>query len=291
MARRNDCVMVSFSMSLMGLTRLKMSILIPLFLLFLTGCGRYTNPFVYTRLVMGTIVEISLWEKNPRAVEMTFNEVKRIEDKFSFFKDDSEISRINSGLEKEISPECRYLFSESAKYSDITNGAFNIRYRKDKKYDLGGIAKGYAIDRAVEILKKNGIERAMVNLGGNLYVFGYPEGKDYWIIGIKDPENPDRLKGRLKLDKESGVSTSGDYERPGHIIDPKTGLSVNKVLSVTIIAETAIYADALSTGVFILGKEKGMELIENLPGIEGVIIDKDGVHLSKGLKEKYESLY
>lgn len=227
---------------------------------------------------MGTIVEFTLWDHNEVA-ELGFKEIKRIEDKFSIYK-------FNPDTE-----EGEYLIQESEKYNKITNGAFDVTYRPDKKYDFGGIGKGYAVDRVAKIFKKNGVKRAMINLGGNLYLIGYPPGKNHWTVGIKDPKEPDRLIGRIRLDKELGVATSGNYERPGHIINPKTGKSVTDLLSVTIVAPTATSADALSTGVFVLGRGKGMEIIEKLPEVEGVIIDKDGVWVSSGLKDKYESLY
>lgn len=240
-------------------------------LLLLFGCG---HKEVYTELIMGTVVEISLWDGGRGIADMGFSEIKRIEKKFRAYKpgDDS---------------ETEYLVSESRRYNELTNGAFDIDYRRDGKYDFGGIAKGYAVDRVIRIFRENGIKRAMVNIGGNLILIG----KKNWTVGVKDPEEPARLIGRLTLDKELGIATSGNYERPGHIKDPKTGKPVTDLLSVTITAPTAMEADALSTGVYVLGRKKGMELIERLPDIEGVIIDKDGVWVSSGLKDKYESLY
>lgn len=235
------------------------------------------RPTTYTDLAMGTVVEITLWEDGEVA-RLGFEEIKRIEDKFRIYKPDSD-------------SETEYLIQVSFRYNNITSGAFDIDYRHDGKYDFGGIGKGYAVDRVAKIFKENGVKRAMINLGGNLYLIGYPPWKNYWTVGIKDPKEPDRLIGRIRLDKELGVATSGDYERPGHIINPKTGKSPDYVLSVTIVAPTATGADALSTGVFVLGREKGAELIEKLPEVEGVIIDKDGVWVSSGLKDKYEGLY
>lgn len=279
----------------------KKAVLIPLTFLSLAGCSRNIQPpNVYTRLMMDTVVEFSIWGKGSVA-GLGFGEIQRIQEKFSIFREDSEISRINKGLPVEMSEEFRYLIDEANRYSELTHGAFDITYRQDKKYDLGGIAKGYAVDRIADIFKENGVTRAMVNIGGNLYLIGYPSGKDYWTIGIKHPMQPDKLIGRLRLDKELGVATSGLYERPGHIINPKTGEAADGVLSVTIIAPKAMTADALSTGIFVLGRDKGMELIESLPEVDGVIIDISphqnfwcgdiyGVRVSSGLKGRYEDL-
>lgn len=258
----------------------------------LSGCSKnYSKPVTYTNLLMGTFIEISVWEKADVA-GLCFNEIERIENKFSIYKNNSEISRINSGeLKEPVSEECRYLLDKAEEYNKITEGAFDISYNKKLKYDLGGIGKGYAADRVSSVLKENNIINAMINVGGNLRLIGMPPGKEFWTIGIKDPNKPDRLIGRLILDKECGVSTSGNYEQPGHIINPKTGLKADDVLSVTIIASNAITADALSTGVFVLGKEKGMTLIEKLPDVEGIIIDRNGISISSGLKDKYENMY
>lgn len=286
--------MVFGKVPLMGLK--KKAVLIPLAFLSLAGCGTNSKPpDVYTRLMMDTTVEFSIWEESQDAFHIAgqgFVEIQRIEEKFSIFIEDSEISKINKGLTDRMSPECEYLIQESQRYSEITGGAFDITFRQDLRYDLGGIAKGYAVDRVARIFKENGITRAMIDIGGNLCLLGYPPGKDYWTIGIKNPMRPDKLIGRLRLDKELGIATSGLYERPGHIVDPDTGLpSAAGVLSVTIVAPKAMAADALSTGVFVMGKDRGMELIESLPDTEGVIVDIDGVKVSSGLEGKYEDLY
>jgi thiamine biosynthesis lipoprotein len=254
---------------------------------------------------MSTVAEISLFENNKDISAKAFTEIKRIEDEFSKFKKDSEVAKINLNNSAEVSDECIYLIKESIKYRDITDGAFDItrssgeisilgntvKLGKGVNIDLGGIAKGYAVDKVADLLRKNNIKKAMINLGGNLYLVGFPPGKNSWSVGVKNPENPEKLTGRIVLNKEAGISTSANYERPGHIVNPKTGKSADSVLGVTIVASTAMEADALSTGVFVLGREKGMELIEKLPEVEGIIIDKNGAFVSSGLKDKYENLH
>ena len=145
--------------------------------------------------------------------------------------------------------------------------------------DLGGIGKGYAVDRVTSVLKQNGINSALINFAGNIYTFGTPPGKDSWVIGLQHPRESEGLLGTFEI-KDKAVSTSGDYEkfftiegkRYSHIIDPRTGNPVTGIVSVTIVTDNATRADALSTGVFVLGKEKGMALIEKLPDVEGIII-------------------
>ena len=152
----------------------------------------------------------------------------------------------------------------------------------DTRIDLGGIGKGYAVDRAVSVLKQNGISSALINFAGNIYTFGTPPGKESWVIGLQHPRESEGLLGTFEI-KDKAVSTSGDYEkfftiegkRYSHIIDPRTGNPVKGIVSVTIVTGNATRADALSTGVFVLGLEKGMNLIEQLQDVEGIIVYED----------------
>ncbi|WP_026478035.1 FAD:protein FMN transferase [Alkaliphilus transvaalensis] len=166
--------------------------------------------------------------------------------------------------------------------------------------DLGGIAKGYAVDEAVKVLKANGIESGFVNLGGDIFVFGEKPDQSPWYIGIQKPElNSSSVMARIAMSNESIVS-SGDYERYfieedvryHHIIDPATGYpSDSGVISVTILSDKAIDGDVLSTAVFILGLEEGLALIETLEDVEVAIITSDKlVHISSGLDDKIEIL-
>jgi thiamine biosynthesis lipoprotein len=158
------------------------------------------------------------------------------------------------------------------------------------RIDLGGIAKGYAVDRSIQTLRSLGIRHAMVNAGGDTRLLGDRRGKP-WIVGIRDPRNEGRMVTRLPLEDEA-ISTSGDYERYfeedgvryHHILVPGTGKSANEVRSATIIGPDATQTDGLSTTVFVLGVERGMALVSGLPGVEAVIVDRDGrVYYSGGL--------
>lgn len=163
--------------------------------------------------------------------------------------------------------------------------------------DLDGIAKGYAVDRAVRILRLRGIEAAIVDAGGNIGLLGEPPRGGMWRVGVKHPRE-EGLLGTLLLERGS-VATSGDYQhfvvvngvRYHHILDPATGRPTSGVMSVTITAARAIDADALSTAVFVLGAENGMKLVEELDGVEAVIVTGgervDDVLVSSGLKERF----
>lgn len=159
-----------------------------------------------------------------------------------------------------------------------------IRFKeKGMQIDLGGIAKGYAVDKAIEALKKNGVKQALVNAGGDLYALGKASQGEKWRIGIQHPRQEGKILTIIKV-KDEAVATSGDYQRYfmlkgkrfAHIVNPMTGWTVQDVpMSVTIIAPDATSADALATGVFVLGPEKGMKLIESLSGIEGMIVSEE----------------
>ena len=158
------------------------------------------------------------------------------------------------------------------------------------RIDLGGIAKGYSVDRGIEILQKQGVTRAMVNAGGDTRIIGDRFGKP-WVVGVRDPDREGKVFLRLPL-SDTAFSTSGDYERYfdedgkrfHHIIDPKTGDSARKVRSVTVISGTATRTDALTKSVFIMGAEEGIAFINTLPDVDAVVVAPDGkVTYSRGL--------
>jgi thiamine biosynthesis lipoprotein len=161
---------------------------------------------------------------------------------------------------------------------------------KDVKIDLGGIAKGFAVDNSIQILKQLGIKNALVTAGGDTRLLGDRLGKP-WIVGIRDPRDRDKQAVLIPL-AESAMSTSGDYERYfeedgvrfHHILSPKTGKSTYEVQSVSIIGPQSVYNDALSTAVFVMGLEKGIGLINSLPEFEAIVMDnKRRMHYSQGL--------
>ncbi len=157
--------------------------------------------------------------------------------------------------------------------------------------ELGGIAKGFIVDRALQVLTEAGVQNAFINAGGDIGLIGSSPGGDPWKIGVRHP----RDNKIIAVLPASGVAvvTSGDYERAfeadgaryHHILNPRTGRPAIDLTSVTIIAETVIEADALSTTVFVLGPARGMALIEELPGVEGILITPDlEILVSSGLE-------
>jgi len=164
--------------------------------------------------------------------------------------------------------------------------------RPGVRIDLGGIAKGYAVDRAVEIALQCGITRAMISAGGDSRIVGDRDGRP-WIIGIRHPREDGGIALRLPL-SDSAISTSGDYERyfmaddgqrVHHILNPATGRPSQGSWSATVIGPDAMTTDALSTTIFILGADAGLALIEKLDGFDAIVIDSSGkVHYSSGFE-------
>jgi len=165
------------------------------------------------------------------------------------------------------------------------------------KISLGGIAKGYAVDRAVKVLDDRGLPSFYVQAGGDLYARGKkPDGAD-WSAGVRDPRGPEGSHFAMLKLSDRAFSTAGDYERSyvvdgkryHHIIDPRTGQPATESRSVTIWAKSAFLADAIDDAVFILGPKKGLELVESIDDVGAVIIDaKNNLWVSKRLQGKLQ---
>ncbi len=169
--------------------------------------------------------------------------------------------------------------------------ARTVRFaRAGVRIDLGGFAKGHAVDNGAAILERHGITNSIVTAGGDSHVLGDRRGRP-WTIAIRDPRRPGEVVAVLPLENVA-ISTSGDYERffeqDGvrfhHVIDPRTGASPSGVHSVTILADDGLTTEGLSKSVFVLGLERGMRLIESLRGVDAVVVDAaGGLHYSTGL--------
>lgn len=299
---------------------------------------------VYSRVLMGTTVEITLWGGDEkvldRAAGAAFTEIARLEDIFSSYRPGSDVSRVSRNAGKgpvEVSPEVVEVVQTALRISEISGGAFDptvgalaglwgwsgesgvappveevegllplVDYRKvsvDRAkntveleepgmvLNLGGVAKGYIVSKAIEKLKAGGAERGIIKAGGDLAVF-QTRGRRPFVIGIKHPREEASLMGRVEV-VSGAVTTSGDYERYfiedgvryHHILDPSTGYPARGTMSVTVVAEEPVLADALSTAVFVMGSKEGLGVIEGFSGVEAVVVDSDGtVHTSTGFR-------
>ncbi len=174
------------------------------------------------------------------------------------------------------------------KYVELLDGNI-LKKNRPVKINFSGIAKGYAVDRMAEVLRQNDIEKFLVNAGGELSGEGFD-----WMIGIQHPRERNQLLGKIILHNKA-VATSGDYEqyfkkgnkRLSHIINPLTGYPALGTEAVTILAEKDIDADALATGIFVMGPSEGLRTIESLNNIEGLIIDSSGTVLKSSGFDQY----
>jgi thiamine biosynthesis lipoprotein len=162
------------------------------------------------------------------------------------------------------------------------------------RIDVGGIGKGYAADQAVMAMKKAGALAGVVALSGDIKTFGQLPGGRRFPVGIQHPRKEGEVLVFIDLEDEA-ISTAGDYERfferdgvrYHHILDPKTLQPARSCQSVTVIAREGIWADGLDTGIFVMGPELGMKLVEALSNVEAMIVDHKGqVHVSSGLRDR-----
>jgi thiamine biosynthesis lipoprotein len=326
---------------------------------FLPACTPKPRPDGGPKLIertfasMGTELQLTAWTADEPAADAAFQavfqEMDRLENLLSNWRETSEIQQLNAAAGKHpvrVGNELREVLQAAHQVSDWTGGKFDVTWgvlsdlwkfdyqnkddsipdpkevlrrlklidyrdvvvddqagtafikREGMVVNLGGIGKGYAVDRAREILKSRGFHDYMIQFGGDMYVAGR-SGDHPWRLGIQDPRGPaNKIFAQMDL-TDSTFSTSGDYARSfvrngrryHHIIDPATGEPAAGCRSVTLLTGSATVSDALSKGVFILGPEAGMALVERLPGVEAVIVStKNEVLLSKGIKGRITML-
>lgn len=180
---------------------------------------------------------------------------------------------------------------DNSGYEKVKLSGNKLEKPADMIIDFGGILKGHAVDRAMDVLKKSGIKSALIDAGGNIRVIGKNAEKKDWRIGIQHPHSPNKIMTAISLNNQA-IATSGDYQRYffykgvryHHIINPHTGKPARRAISVTVIAPDAETADAVSTAVFVMGKKKGIEFLHK-EKLDGIVIDDEGPAITSGLKE------
>jgi len=184
---------------------------------------------------------------------------------------------------------------ELVNYSKIRIEDGNVTLQPGMKMAVGGIAKGYSVDMAIESLEADGIENAFVNAGGDGKYIGQKPDGTAWVVGLQNPDKNEEYVTAIRAENVA-VATSGNYERyfnesakVSHISDPRTGYPSTSLISSTVIAKNAIDADAFATAVFVLGEEEGLKMIETVEGVECMIITEDRrLVYSSGFRE-YEA--
>lgn len=222
-----------------------------------------------------------------KAIEGAFDYFEEVDQKFSTYKEESEISRINRGelASEDESPEMKEIFRLSEETKKQTNGYFDIR-RPDGKYDPSGIVKGWAIRNAAWIIKNLGFEDFYVDAGGDIQVSGKNAKGEKWSVGIRDPRNQIQIVKTVYL-SGGGIATSGTYIRGQHIYDPKDpSREFHKVLSLTVVGPDIYEADRFATAAFAMDEE-GIKFIEGLEGFEGYQIGENGVATMTSGFERY----
>ncbi|MBW9172049.1 FAD:protein FMN transferase [Clostridium estertheticum] len=321
-------------------------IFIILILIFITGNNKKSY-IVREFYSLGTSNQLKAYgKKATKAIEESIIKVCEIDNKMSVFKNDSEISKINTNAGNKpqiVSNDTYYVIQKAIKYCTLSEGAFDITigpivvlwgigkegqqipssnevkeklkivnykdiiidkndssaFLKNKKQeiDVGGIAKGYAADEVKNVMIKNGIKSALINLGGNILTLGTKIDGTPWSVGIQDPF---KTRGEFALTISvinKSVVTSGNYERYfevegkrfHHIINPSTGYpSESDIVGATIISDNSIDGDGLSTGVYIMGVQKAIKLIEEIEGIDAILITKSKeIYVTSGIEGKF----
>ena len=304
--------------------RKKLAFLSAALILTLCGCSpTYNNSS--TRFLMDTVVNITA-DAEHSVITEAMNLAESYDKLFSKTVESSDVSRLNEGGSVEISEDTLRLLKSAAVYSERTNGAFDVTigavsslwdftngvipsdsdikaalglvdYKKitfsgktadlnGGKIDLGGCAKGFVADKLHEFLVSYGVEKGVVDLGGNLYIIGGPTD-----VGIKSPSG-EGAAATVRV-YSGAVVTAGTFERSfekdnktyHHILNTKTGYPVDSdIVSATVFSESALEADILSTCLVALGLDKGMDLIEKTEGVEALFITSDGeIHISSGI--------
>ena len=225
-----------------------------------------------TKLIMGMPITIEVDGSGDLSVifKELFDFFKTVDNRFSTYKKQSEISKINRGeiKRKDYSKEMKIIFNLAEKTKQETSGYFDIF--NGQIIDPSGIVKGWAILEAAKNLRKKGVENFYIDAGGDVQV-----GCKVWKVGIKNPFNQNEVVKVLKI-KNKGVATSGSYIRGDHIYDPKEKKALKETVSLTVVGPDILEADRFATAAFAMGKS-GINFIENQKGFEGYMIDSLGI--------------
>jgi thiamine biosynthesis lipoprotein len=227
---------------------------------------------------MTVVVEIADPKASKADINSVYDYFHYVDEKFSTYKETSEISKINKGLlaENKFSQDMSTVIKLCAETKLLTGGYFDIK-RSDGILDPSGLVKGWAIYNAAEIIKKRGFNNYYVDAGGDVQVSGVNTESQPWKIGIQDPFSKELKIVKIISTGDYGVATSGTYIRGQHIYNPHDKKTkITDIVSLTVIGPNIYEADRFATAAFAMGKQ-GIRFIENLNGFEGYMIDSVGI--------------
>ena len=286
--------------------------------LLLCGCGQKKADASGTVFCMDTVMDLQLWGSDADEAYTRLTQLLRsLEQEWSANEEESAAAKLDRE-DAELTQQQMALAQKALALSQRTEGAFEPRiygltslwgfttgqYRvptpeqiaqgmESARWDLGAVIKGYAGDRAVQLLQELEIDRALLNLGGNVQTYGTKEDDSAWVIGVRDPQDPNGTVGNLAVTGTCSVITSGGYQRYfeqdgvryHHIIDPKTGYPADSDLSsVTVVCTDGMMGDVLSTALFVMGYERAVAHWQQYHDFEAVLILKDGtIHVTEGI--------
>ena len=280
--------------------------------LFLCGCAQEAEPAQMTTFCMNTVMNLTVWgEDQDTGIARIHTKLTELESLWSATDEDSVLSQLNSGNSLfQLDPSQSALLANVEALSQRTGGAFDPHMRvlsetwgfyneehrvptaeeiaaamEQSQWDLGGAMKGYAGQVCADLLEDLDIDRAMLNLGGNIQTYGEKSDSSPWQIAVQNPNFADDYIGIISVTGTASVVTSGDYQRYfevdgvkyHHILDPETGYPADSGLSsVTIICRDGLTADCLSTALFVMGLEEAAQFWRESDDFEAVFITEDG---------------
>ncbi len=223
---------------------------------------------------MGMPISVEIVGNNhSRQIKAVFDYFREVDNRFSTYKKDSEISKINRGLESSSwSKEMRSVFKLCEQTKKLTGGYFDILH--DGKLDPSGLVKGWSIYNAAQLLRNNKVSNFYIEAGGDIQADGLNENNEPWTVGIRNPFNPEEIVKTFAIRTE-GAATSGTYVRGQHIYNPIDPFRpLKNVRSLTVIGPNIYEADRFATAAFAMG-EKGINFIQSLDGFEAYMITED----------------
>ncbi|GGY88319.1 FAD:protein FMN transferase [Streptomyces rochei] len=240
---------------------------------------------------MGTVFSFDVRGGEPAAVRAALEEaaaeLRRVDEVFSTYREDSEVSRLARGETTlaRCAPEVAEVLELGAQAERASGGWFSTSFRG--RLDPTGIVKGWAVERAARHIAAAGASGVSVNGGGDVQMLGAPGAGRPWRVGVSDPLRPGGLAAVVSAagTDELAVATSGSTERGAHIVDPRTGRSaVTDLLSVTVVAPRLTWADCWATAAFAMGAREGLRWLESLDGVEALLVTAgDEVRWTGGL--------